>query len=187
MSKSEIARAWAKARGIPVIEIQMPMYCAECGERMFIEENAVSHHGFVGDINHDADADHVARRENDVVDQWGHVQPVEEVEKLNAVGRTNRFPGVHFIGKFVNVYLVDREYGGPEEGGWYYDSGRLHSSTQVVDDDAAEAKKAELQLMCDQLNEGRPPIHSVASYGQYRVYIEEEPGENFPKVRPHYE
>ena len=26
---------------------------------------------------------------------------------------------------YVNIYKVDRAYGGPEEGGWYYDVGEL--------------------------------------------------------------
>ncbi len=25
--------------------------------------------------------------------------------------------------KYVNVYMADRAYGGPEEGGWYYTYG----------------------------------------------------------------
>lgn len=32
---------------------------------------------------------------------------------------------------WVNVYLVDRAYGGPEEGGWWYDTGTAVRSTQV--------------------------------------------------------
>lgn len=32
---------------------------------------------------------------------------------------------------FVNVYEVDRAYGGPEEGGWYYDTGRLMATYQI--------------------------------------------------------
>ena len=29
---------------------------------------------------------------------------------------------------YVNIYKVDRAYGGPEEGGWYYDVGELVES-----------------------------------------------------------
>jgi hypothetical protein len=32
---------------------------------------------------------------------------------------------------FVNVYLVSRVYGGPEEGGWWYDSGEPLASVPV--------------------------------------------------------
>jgi hypothetical protein len=32
---------------------------------------------------------------------------------------------------FVNVYLIDRAYGGPEEGGWHYECGEAVRSTQV--------------------------------------------------------
>lgn len=34
--------------------------CRECGEPMFIEDDGVSHHGAPDEIDHDADADHVA-------------------------------------------------------------------------------------------------------------------------------
>ena len=33
---------------------------------------------------------------------------------------------------FLAVYNVDRNYGGPEEGGWWYDSGRLVSRVAAV-------------------------------------------------------
>jgi hypothetical protein len=33
--------------------------------------------------------------------------------------------------EFVNVYAVTRHYGGPEEGGWWYDEGEPVKSTAV--------------------------------------------------------
>ena len=32
---------------------------------------------------------------------------------------------------YVNAYIVTREYGGPEEGGWYYDAGYPVASVPV--------------------------------------------------------
>jgi hypothetical protein len=37
--------------------------CSECGEPMFLGAGEVSHHGTDGEIDHDADADHVALQE----------------------------------------------------------------------------------------------------------------------------
>lgn len=77
---------------------------------------------------------------------------------------------------------VDRSYGGPEEGGWYYDDFR---PIRVI---VVPARKAErcarlLKRWEDRQNEGRPQIHSVLSYGraQVREGIEEA------TQRPHYE
>lgn len=35
-------------------------HCSECGEPMFITDNGIAHHGSVGEVDHDLDADHVA-------------------------------------------------------------------------------------------------------------------------------
>jgi hypothetical protein len=35
-------------------------YCHACGGEMFIQPDGVSHHGRLGEISHDDDADHVA-------------------------------------------------------------------------------------------------------------------------------
>ena len=36
------------------------------------------------------------------------------------------------VHSFVNIYLVNRSYGGPEEGGWWYDHGWLQCSIPVL-------------------------------------------------------
>jgi hypothetical protein len=92
-----------------------------------------------------------------------------------------------YIGKFVNVYLIDRAYGGPEEGGWYYECGQAHQSTQVLPQDE-EAVRAGVQAWCDVQNkERRSDIGSVLSEGKYVVCIEDEPAKDYPSERPHYE
>lgn len=42
--------------------------------------------------------------------------------------------------KYVNVYQVGRAYGGPEEGGWYFDHGVPVASIPVEFDDDSWAK-----------------------------------------------
>lgn len=46
------------------------MHCYECGEPMMLDENEVSHHlDADGNIDHDADADHVALDDQNFITQ----------------------------------------------------------------------------------------------------------------------
>jgi hypothetical protein len=51
------------------LESQLPaseLFCSECGQRMIVEENGVSHHlKEDGEIDHDADANHVPYHDED--------------------------------------------------------------------------------------------------------------------------
>lgn len=87
---------------------------------------------------------------------------------------------------FVNVYEVDRIYGGPEEGGWYYDAGQLITSRQVPVDQAESVRDA-LEREYPK-GTGRNASWSVCySGGDYRVWIESAPGADYPAETPHYE
>ena len=93
----------------------------------------------------------------------------------------------------VNLYHVDRAYGGREEGGWWYACGYpvLHPLNRVFES-ADEAHKHWsnhcLQAQIE-LNHGMPSIDSVLSQGEYRFIIgdENELPAPFPAVKPHYE
>jgi hypothetical protein len=92
----------------------------------------------------------------------------------------------------VNLYLVDRAFGGREEGGWWYDCGHpvLHPLNRVFETyEEARRYQYECLVIQDQLNEGLPSIDSVLSQGQYIVYVgeENELPAPFPAVKPHYE
>lgn len=91
-----------------------------------------------------------------------------------------------YLGQFVNVYLVDRRYGGPEEGGWYYDVGTAVSSEEVLPVNVLTVAQAK-RTGCLVENEGRPPVSSVRSIGRYIVVIEDTPARDYPTERPHYE
>ena len=87
--------------------------------------------------------------------------------------------------RYVNVYMVDRAYGGPEEGGWWYDYGVPLKSMPTT------ALKAERLCVCvrrwvDAQNEGRVSISSVASEGMYSARIEDHPAQGWPEST-HYE
>lgn len=89
---------------------------------------------------------------------------------------------------YVNEYMVNQSYGGPEEGGWWYDVGtfvRCHAATQTLR--AAQIARDTLEGYVAEENEGRYPLHSVLCSGVCRIYVEDYPGEDFPNVIPVYE
>ena len=91
---------------------------------------------------------------------------------------------------FVNVYLIDRAYGGPEEGGWYYTMGLFSDGEAFPDEREEDVERAveQAKSRCDDWNEKRnSDIGSVLSDGKYVVRIENHPGKNYPDVKPHYE
>jgi len=106
--------------------------------------------------------------------------------------------------KFVNVYELSQAYGGPEEGGWWVDCGSLITSRQVPAGDAERvqaelseeypsAQKQRVDRLLDGYEEGvrYAPIYRYTDVnyygGDYRVYIEDVPGADFPEVFPRYE
>jgi hypothetical protein len=92
--------------------------------------------------------------------------------------------------RHVNVYEVTRHYGGPEEGGWWYDTGEPVISVTVDGKNAGEVEACELILMED-LQRAYPDTgerYSMAPRAtDYEVRIEEHAGEAWPDERPHYE
>ncbi len=90
----------------------------------------------------------------------------------------------------VAIYLCDRAYGGPEEGGWWYDTGelvRIHRAYK--DPDRAAAKATRMNgLLNATINKGRREISSVLSEGRYHAEVwENRPLAFYPERRPHYE
>jgi hypothetical protein len=77
----------------------------------------------------------------------------------------------------VAVYLMDRAYGGPEEGGWYYDVGYLVSGTQRSFL-AEDAPQVEVYL--------NTLAHRLRSDEQIRVWPDKEALKYFPEQRPYY-
>jgi len=92
--------------------------------------------------------------------------------------------------RFINVYLVDRAYGGSEEGGWWFDTGEfIRSYPFKGTDEERDAKQEEIRAELTEQNEdeGRRDISSVLSTGQYQCWTEDHPGADFPTEQPHYE
>lgn len=88
----------------------------------------------------------------------------------------------------VAVYEIDRAYGGPEEGGWYYDTGYLVHFEVVGTHEAATAHALHLR---DGKYRNIGNVGSVNySGGAYSVSVT-SPNEfvpaHFPETAPHYE
>lgn len=85
---------------------------------------------------------------------------------------------------YVAVYDVTREFGGPEEGGWWYDSGTLIDVRTTTNMDEAKRLK-------DELAEDYPMTkcrYSVLGGEDYDINITPDfPAAFFPAERPHYE
>lgn len=88
---------------------------------------------------------------------------------------------------YINVYHVRMEYGGPEEGGWWYDTGRPVESRRVAPSDNIEVVLAQTREKYEAENKGLPPKWSVNSTGVYEVRQERQPAKPFPEDTPHYE
>jgi len=84
---------------------------------------------------------------------------------------------------YVNVYEITRCYGGPEEGGWWYDTGVTLISEEVSN--MEEAYNRRLELLEDYPRTDRR--YSVLGGDDYDILIEDTPGEDFPAYRPRYE
>lgn len=93
----------------------------------------------------------------------------------------------------VAVYLVDKSYGGPEEGGWWFTHGEpvyekdLPLPLMFWSEEEALEVADQWRGQIDQLNVGRRSISSVLSEGEYRVVVLEGPARPWPEQRPHYE
>ena len=88
---------------------------------------------------------------------------------------------------YVNCYMIDQAYGGPEEGGWWYTIGRPIESRLADDDIEAGDILAERRAYWEEHNLGRPEIYSVISEGRFSVCRESHFARHFPDVKPHYE
>jgi hypothetical protein len=84
----------------------------------------------------------------------------------------------------VAVYTSDRAYGGPEEGGWWYNCGGLveHAKIKFFDkyQDAYDYTQ-ELWGYCMEENKDRGDEKLVV-----RAFTEQLPDTHYPKTRPFY-
>lgn len=78
--------------------------------------------------------------------------------------------------KYINIYIVSREYGGPEEGGWYYDHWEGFRAYEYPADQADRMERHAERL--------RKVLEEWGN--EYRLLIEDELFENETKQPPVY-
>ena len=93
---------------------------------------------------------------------------------------------------YVTIYLMDRVYGGEEEGGFYYTTYEPVDGCEEYNKICNNKKYAKnhaekLEKMLKEWNFGRRDIYSVLSEGIYIVKVENFPPHYQPTERPHYE
>jgi hypothetical protein len=90
----------------------------------------------------------------------------------------------------VAFYEIDREYGGPEEGGWYYDSGVLCRTFKVCkSENEANRIARRANRIFAYLQRDMPSVDSVIYCGgRYKAFVFENSADLFyPSQRPYYE
>jgi hypothetical protein len=118
-------------------------------------------------------------------EEWYDENP--EPTKAQQKAKDREFSGFWF----VNVYDRDREYGGPEEGGWWYDTGRFLKSrpcrTKAEANKIVERWQRFLDAVHNQPRGPRANLGSVLCEGKLCCSIQTAPGVDFPESRPFYE
>lgn len=98
--------------------------------------------------------------------------------------------------KYVNAYSVTRHYGGPEEGGWWYDAGEPLASVPVRvprfgkdcrDEDPVLKARYELGQLLEPQFRGNRDRHSVIGDANLVIAVEDSFAQPYPKQTPHYE
>lgn len=84
--------------------------------------------------------------------------------------------------RWVNVFDVQRCYGGPEEGGWWYDAGECIDYKFAAS--VEEAKRIRAELEAEYVNDG-PGLGSMLSRGEYQVSVDLLPSEGFSNYSPY--
>lgn len=102
---------------------------------------------------------------------------------------------------YLNEYVITREFGGPEEGGWYYDAGEFIGShgdyarrevaerarDRRMDALGGEIAASTIGQSVEMGVSGGEILASAVGQSVRTIYIEKEPGRDFPAERPHYE
>lgn len=88
---------------------------------------------------------------------------------------------------FLNVYIENRSYGGPEEGGWWYDTGEVYRSIPCTTFKRAKRAKTLVDRWCKSMNDSRNSnLSSCLCEGRFVCCIEKEPPKDYPQEKPFY-
>jgi hypothetical protein len=86
---------------------------------------------------------------------------------------------------FVNVYTITRHYGGPEEGGWYFNWFECKEVIPVQHQYATQLANTFYDKYVKSHKHG--DIYSVLGGQDVAVYVELHPKQSETKERPYYE
>lgn len=87
--------------------------------------------------------------------------------------------------RYVNAYEVTRHYGGPEEGGWWFNCGEPLASVPLGPDQDPDPVKADLMEKLSDTNQG--DIYSVNGGTMLNVTVEDDYAKPWPDEHPRYE
>ena len=89
---------------------------------------------------------------------------------------------------YVNSYDVERVYGGPEEGGWYFDQGLLNESKKFSFHGNKERGLAHYDKAVEYAHQKAEELRNdnPAYRNRYKVEVSFNEGANYPKVAPQY-
>lgn len=120
--------------------------------------------------------------------RWTTFEQAEEIAKGYTNDDPNVFPEPAPTVQYINAYSVSRHYGGPEEGGWWYDAGEPIASVPMAIEASEEAIEAMKRHLTKTIGwESKPNRFSVIGGDDFVIRIEEGPAQPFPATRPHYE
>lgn len=89
---------------------------------------------------------------------------------------------------WVTAYAIYQNYGGPEEGGWWYDSGEALASIPCrTDAEVNEAIERLASLYKEQYEAEHNRTDSRGDGADLCICVEAAQGKHWPDVRPHYE
>lgn len=111
-------------------------------------------------------------------DEWIRVQ-TNKVEQLFIDDVGNVRP----IRWWVAIYEMDMGYGGPEEGGWWYDIGTVQSVFAAKSREDAYALRERLESMVESTGDYSSVLYSG---GDYRVRVCSDYPQNYPETTPYY-
>lgn len=120
----------------------------------------------------------------------------DECPNCSEYAQPHNSHATRFRGKYaIAIYERDQAYGGPEEGGWWYDCGNLERIVAVTrNPDKAERMARRMNQRFNHLDRKRHVSVSSTAYsgGSYTVHIHEIDHRHtvpthYPAQTPHYE
>ena len=91
---------------------------------------------------------------------------------------------------YLNVHVLSLQYGGPEEGGWWYEAGEPFDSIQIPEETFQEIVDEIVERFRKIYPDNR--LRTSVVYGDddcydYEVSISDEPASRWPSLTPRYE